>query len=62
MKFWKTKFGRYVFNNLIHPIRHGTKGCIGIIGTDAEQLFDRLDALVAIYGEIPVKVEKNAAA
>lgn len=46
---------------LIHPCRHGTLGCIGLIGTDAVPLFKKLDEILDEQSNIAVTVKQNDA-
>lgn len=59
---WKVRLytpdGRWT-HYLIHPIQHGTKGCIGLIGTDAIPLKDKLFDILDTQKSIDVIINKR---
>lgn len=65
---WKVRLYQKTENNqvyykwtsyLIHPAKHGTKGCIGIIGTDAVKLRNKIVDILKFQSVLPVYVERE---
>jgi hypothetical protein len=57
-RLWKRDdYGNFIYTHyLIHPIMHGTLGCIGIIGINATSFRIKLDDITREQGYALVKV------